>query len=257
MKVNNINYVDVKKHLTSSYPNDDGGNPRFLFRGQNKDYGRVNTSIQHLCGFQGSQDEWKLIQRQACSLFRYAKEAVNGLSGTLGMKKEDGIALLQHYGWLTPFLDLTGKVDVALFFASLDSLPLDESTIYVIDLNLLPNYPDLVLHNHDFLVRDIPNGAFEHRWLKQDGYALALERWEYTLDVSFDLLNYPLLIAEQLIFSVPENNITSSWHPYLDISNDTIPQQLQNIIKILFEQPLNGHLPLHPYLEQRLNNMYP
>src|SRR4051812_14266085 len=92
--------------------------PRYLFRGQTKHHGNITPFIsRRLC------PEAKL---QVYRMMRDASIFATGIGGYT-VNRRDGIGLLQHYGIPTPFIDFTGTLDVAMFFALLNTQPGNQS----------------------------------------------------------------------------------------------------------------------------------
>ena len=162
------------------------GHPRFLFRGQSRTHESLNTTIGRLYAAD------PLAANQAHMLYRHAQQLATAMEGYT-VQKLDAIALLQHYGWPTPILDVTSSLEVAIWFALFDATPSHECVIYVIDLAKIPDelivfqnrkdeimaswqIPDaakkLLVLDHFFLTHPLASGGSKHRWLRQAGFAL-------------------------------------------------------------------------------------
>jgi hypothetical protein len=131
---------------------------------------------------------------QAYTVCRLASKIANGIRGTVsGLTTEDGLALMQHYGWVSPLIEVTGTIDVAVFFAFLGHEPGKESVIYVFDRKKAEE--DIQFINHDFLLHRLEEGGLKCRWLKQDGYAIT-KRDHFQMDkvLKFDLKKSACLV---------------------------------------------------------------
>ena len=104
------------------------GFPRYLFRGQSKDYGSLTPGVARL----SREDAY-----QAHMAYRQAQKIATGLMG-YRTPKLDGYAVLQHYGWPTPLLDFSADLEVAIFFALFDAQPGQHCIIYQLDLSAVP-----------------------------------------------------------------------------------------------------------------------
>ena len=202
----------------------ESGKQRFLFRGQSKIYPNINSTFARI-------EEGDRVQAgQAYTTFRYAKNICSGLQG-YAIETLDALAVLQHYGWPTPLIDLTGTVEVDVFFALLNSTPGQTAVIYKIDCEALPK--DSIVIDHDFMTHELDGGALRHRWLRQDGFAIAPLEWmQADKSKQFDLMAPSFAAAlEQFSFTTSDTD-----HPkiadILCVKNDPIPQHLQNLIRI-------------------------
>ncbi len=140
--------------------------PRYLFRGEED-----NTWTATKSSFGRFVEQF---QEEGCS--RYAQiiylSAYRGLRGIDGytISPEEGIALLQHYGMPTPQIDLTGNIDVAIYFATENRSAKLKPIIQIIDTTQIPD--DLEIVNHAFLTTKDMDAISKHRYVRQDGYAI-------------------------------------------------------------------------------------
>jgi hypothetical protein len=86
------------------------GVPRFLFRGQRSIHSRINSTFARI-----PIDEMEI--GQCYTVYRQAKQICQGLQG-YAIDHIDGLAVLQHYGWPTPLIDLTGTAELSVFSPS-------------------------------------------------------------------------------------------------------------------------------------------
>ena len=103
--------TDVRADLTRSEGVSlTGGWPRYLFRGQKQRYPNITSTFGRL-----PADD-PVLSGQAHTVYRRAHQIGQGLRGYT-IRALEGVALLQHYGWPTPLIDVTGVAEVAVFFA--------------------------------------------------------------------------------------------------------------------------------------------
>src|SRR5689334_11889321 len=140
---------------------DQGFYPRFLFRGQSKHYGRIPPLI--------ARKPSKPAIKQLYRMFSDASLFASGIGG-YHVGRRDGIGLFQHYGLPTPFLDFSGCIDVAIFFALLTAKPGDQAVIYVLDRSLIP--AEAVCFELQFFCLPLNEGGNRHRHLRQDAFVL-------------------------------------------------------------------------------------
>ncbi|MGH8522827.1 MAG: FRG domain-containing protein, partial [Gammaproteobacteria bacterium] len=153
----------------------------------------------------------------------------------------DGVAVLQHYGWPTPLIDLTGTLEVAVFFALHGSSVRSRAITYVVDTQKLPEQGVVV--DHTFLTHTLHDGGLRCRWLRQDGFALTTRDWRAATDArEFDLLTAPFGSA----LEAHEFSVTDGERPeladVLSTAGDPIPQHLQNLLRLFCEHQFEGAL---------------
>ncbi len=148
------------------------GDPgRYLFRGQRKRYSSIVPFIVR-DGVSTRQAYTVLIW--IVGRLRAMVEALPIDRGVLKRDRKEVIALFQHYGWPTPYLDLTDDVDVAFFFAH-DGFVKAEgpAAIYVVDTTL-SGKTNHVIVAHDQVV----DPSLNLRWSRQRGYAIRAKEWK-------------------------------------------------------------------------------
>lgn len=150
---------------------------KLLFRGQNKIWPTIMPSLVR-------DDEQTITDMyQLCHWFL---RVANGITGYCIEKEHDKLAILQHYIGRSPSIDLTGTPIIALYFALLNANVGDKCVVYSIDSTTKAN---VVISNHDFLIRPLEDGGKKHRWLRQDGYTISPNNWRDLSEVKkFDLL---------------------------------------------------------------------
>ncbi len=77
------------------------------------------------------------------------------------MNREEAVAILQHYGLPTPQIDLTGDIEIALFFALNEVKEGQQPSLFFVDTELLTG--DVNLTEHSFLIDDITNSGLDNR----------------------------------------------------------------------------------------------
>jgi hypothetical protein len=209
------------------------GCPRFLFRGQRAVYPTIKSTFSRI-------PNGEVEIGQAYAVYRYAKQICQGLRGYT-IDHLDGVAVLQHYGWPTPLTDLTGSLEIAVFFALHGASAGSRAIIYVVDTQQLPENGLVV--DHSFLTHTLGDGGLRHRWLRQDGFGLTTRDWRTATDArEFDLLAAPFRSAlEAHEFTVAHSDRSESVD-VLSTVGDPIPQHLQNLLWLFCDQQFQGEL---------------
>ena len=223
------------------------GKPRYLFRGQSQVYPSVNSTFARI----NANDE--CLVSQAYTTFRYAETICKGLRGYT-INQLEGMAVLQHYGWPTPLIDLTGTPEVAVFFALRNAKVGDRAVIYSIDCTKLP--ANAIIVDHDFFTHELDDGGLSHRWVHQDGFAIAPENWQNALACrDFDLLAQRFSnIVTPYEFSVQAGD-KSNINDVYNIKGDPIPEGLQYLLRSFCGEIFDNSL--HRYLQAIINSMFP
>jgi hypothetical protein len=220
--------------------------PSYYFRGQTADYRNIIPTIARNPNGVEDAGELEQIRRQAYGVCELADKMASGIGGTV----EEGLALMQHYGWVTPAVDVTGTIDVAVFFAFLGREAGKESVIYVFDREKAEE--DIQFVNHDFLLQSLGYGAQRCRWVRQDGYAATIRDhhiWDKVME--FDLKQSACLVdTVRFTFEPGEAPERSD---YLEFAGDPLAGQVQGIIRSMAEELFGGKLAR--YLEERLDAM--
>jgi FRG domain-containing protein len=191
--------------------------PRFLFRGQCKHYNSITPLI--------ARRPSTSAVSQLYALFRDASIFATGIGG-YRVTRRDGIGLFQHYGIPTPFIDFSGCLDVALFFALLGSPPGDDAVIYVLDRAQLPECA--ISFELDFLCFPFNEGGSRHRHLRQDAFVVGPAKWQHGMcHKDFDLLSAPFrpALSAQLFTVSADDRVAIA--NILSLSNDPIPRILR------------------------------
>lgn len=222
-----------------SYVSSDADN--FLFRGQSQKYPFVVPTVHRASG---------LVRQQSYSILRRIQSVpISGLRQTLfkGASPEthqEIFALLRHYGWPTPILDLSNDLDVALFFACEGY---DSSTgaaeIMVVDKSKIPTGMQLVDHS-TYL-----NPDFNLRWQRQVGWAL-IPSWPGLDDNS--AINLRTLDCVTCFDFVPTNDDLQNAmlkKPYYYATDEGMMSSVANLINLMAEEfhPLSVELRRFPF----------
>ncbi len=225
------------------------GKPRFLFRGQSQIYSSVKSRFARIPACE------KLRIGQAYTTCRYAKEIGKGLRG-YSIGPLDGIAVLQHYGWPTPLIDLSAKLEVAIFFALLNAKPGQEAVIYKLDCKTMSN--KAIIIDHFFLTHQLDDGGLKHRWIRQDGFAIAPADWRDSDSCrKFDLLKAPFSSSITPYRFTIDPSDCADIEDILSIEGDPIPKHLQNLLRIFCEDKWMFGDSLDKELRLNIELMYP
>lgn len=152
---------------------------RVLFRGQSRVYPTIKPSITRDCE-ETRRCFWAILRlfcsHRAMHLTGYAVGSVH-----------DRLSILQHYIGRSAVVDLTGKPEVALYFALMGKCG-EDRVVYVVDQT--KSAPSgVVFSNHAFLALPLGQGGDKHRWLRQDGYSVGpTDWWDRDVVQNFDLL---------------------------------------------------------------------
>lgn len=183
---------EVRRELTLLTEGKYSDKRRFLFRGQTSLYPSIPAFIGRLND-----------KEEIGKAYTILRQFVGRLRGQIALipqliapDADETIALMQHYGWPTPFLDLTDSLKVAFFFATYKPgmagsvAPPNSAVIYAVDTTLLaPEYRHV---QHD----DVVDPTLNLRWTIQRGHAIAAAGWPNMEHVrALDLLKLPGLKA--------------------------------------------------------------
>jgi len=238
--------AEVRRQL-AAYKDSDvaDGRPRFLFRGQRAVYPSIKSTFSRI-------PNTEVEVGQAYTVYRNAKQICQGLRGYT-IDHLDGVAVLQHYGWPTPLIDLTGTPEVAVFFALQGAAAGSPAVVYVIDTQKLPDQALVV--DHGFLTHTLDDGGLRHRWLRQDGFGITTREWWAATDArEFDLLDSvfaPAVVAHDFIVS---NHDRPELADVLSTTGDPIPQHLQNLLRLFAQHQVEGALT--PKLAEIVERMW-
>lgn len=226
-----------------------GDTPRFLFRGQTARYQQATSFI--------SRPNLSVVERgQAYTALQRATFLRTQLKQSLPLPLDEShvLALLQHYGWPTPYLDLTDSPDVAVFFALAGYRGPGPAVVYVVDTAQLPQGCSLVAHED---LMDFPGYAqMNLRWQKQRAWALAANGWPDMLNVkSVDLEDARYAAATSCILYTPGDLDDAGVGDLMRLGNLEIAERLQSQMTILCRGLFQNEL--HRNLRQALWAMYP
>lgn len=107
------------------------GKPRFAFRGQANSEWLLKTSLaRHFLPHHVDPHQWRTRELKMCQMFR--ERLIRQSPGIYeDWESPDIVALMQHYGAPTRFIDFSYSPRVAAWFALKDAL--SESAIWVVD----------------------------------------------------------------------------------------------------------------------------
>lgn len=262
--INSLHDLDLLKGKLAIYHSDGLSKPRYFFRGQNAVYPSVIPSMVSIPGRKDhidySEKSLDLIRAQAYTICAHAKKIANGMAGSIrGIEEKNALALMQHYDWLTPVLDITATIDVAIYFAWLGSKSDRDAIVYILDKdqidNINKNLPahaigmSLDILDHDFMMSSNMTCILKHRWIRQDGYSITIiGNKQLDLVKKFDLKIYPDLIVEEV--SLRFGNSFFLDDIYMDQTNDSLPEHFQNVMKNVCSQLIGDSL--HDHLRSRI-----
>jgi hypothetical protein len=225
--------IDVETRLRGLQGLDDTKHfPLYLFRGQCRDFGNITPLIAR----RPSKDAIE----QLYQMFREADLFAKGIGGYM-VGRRDGVALLQHYGLPTPFIDFTGCLDVAIFFSLLGAAPGDEAVIYVLNRSKLLD--TALAFELDFLCLPFSEGGRRHRHWRQDAFVVGPEDWKSPpAGVTFDLLKFPYKDAIEIHTFTVRDGDRADIADILSLKDDPIPHHLLALIQLWAQQKLSSEL---------------
>jgi len=216
---------------------------RYLLRGQKQHYPTAMPLLHRASGELRGQAY--TILRRLCGQARGQLFGPD-LRGWVTASPDEALALMQHLGWPTPFIDLTDDVDVALFFACNGHDPrAGPAEIIVVDTEALPSGTRIVRHD------EVIDPDLNVRWSRQRGYALLPPGWPGLFDEDADLLRMPGV--ETLPFQPDEELMAATRvrkaHYYTELPE--ISAQLRFLTRSIAEAceitPLHDELERFPF----------
>jgi hypothetical protein len=233
---------ELRTHLTDTLDlGADLRSTRYLFRGQNRLYKSAVPFIARLSG--DSVGQAYTILRQLVSHYRGQTDIDPQFRGIVAEDIEFVVALLQHYGFPSHFLDLTDNLEIALFFSALNHDQIVCSSISVLDTTDLP---DTVLHVDHSSVLD---ARANPRWAQQCGHAICPVDWKNMGNVrDFDLYHFQG-VTTYIFIPNSDRDIATQERQYL-LPTGTIGQQLKFLVDGIGSQICNFTLPLLPLLNR-------
>ena len=240
----------VKEYFDKeNYFNDTAGLPKFLFRGQTTNYQNLTPTFARL------NDDGNLIGQCYTTFQFFTQRLATGLYG-YRIEPHEALAVLQHYGFVTPQIDLTGTIDIAIFFATDNLQEGNKPVIYIVDTEKIKEQHNIIVTNHFFLVKEIEDDGLNNRWLRQDGYAIMPKDWFMTsVGRKFDLYDeaYSDFISYITFDPSDKENIIVDRKIVYDFGGDYTPQKLKSILEIYCGQ--NFQDSIHPVLKEIINKM--
>ena len=231
---------DLRAHLGKLLEEAPG---RFLLRGQRRLFPTVISTLGRATSQLQIGQAYTILRRFVGQLG--AQLWPDELRGVVKASRDEVIALLQHYGWLTPFIDLTDDLDVAFFFAHDGYITGDTAAMLIVDLQGLP--PDHEHVSHD----DVVDVTLNLRWTRQSGHALRPCKW---MDMGcvreFDLMQQEYV--QTLLFQPASADlITSAANRHFYYGADTnVAAQLKFLVRTLadaLEFELDERLAKFPF----------
>jgi hypothetical protein len=215
--------------------------PRYLFRGQPARYASVSCLIARF-------DPWdELAFGQHYTICRYARTGhIGGLQahGFPPILEDDAVAVLQHYGMRTPFIDLTSDLETALYFAVYDTQPGEHCHLYVLDWKKLPGEYKVV--SHEFALGEHPPS---NRWTRQKAFSIAPRDWHQATSIrDWDLLNSPAYKAIDRFTFEADHSLLALGPSLLSKASDPLPR----LIRASLQSFLSDWESLHPDVANRV-----
>jgi hypothetical protein len=217
----------------------------YLFRGQHTVYTSILSFIGRLTNPVTRGQSYTILRQLVGQL----RGQIARIPQLVAPDADETIALMQHYGWPTPFLDLTDSLDVAFFIAAHKSdkvgspaVP-NSAVIYALDTTTLPSGCRHVKHD------DVVDPSLNLRWTRQRGHALAAAGWPDMEHVrALDLLTLPGVTTHQFQpKAYPSQKEVDMYRPPLD----AVAQQLAFLVDSLAEacefKPLPPDLARFPF----------
>lgn len=229
----------------------DDGMPRYLFRGQNREwYDAAGTPLINST-FARVPETDTLLVGQAYTTLRRAGQLSSGTWG-YAVNAVDGLAVFQHYGWYTPSIDFTGTIDVALAFA-LHPAP-QGPLMYLLDRTRLPQ--GILIAEHGFLLTPLNQGGTRHRWLRQDGFGVMNSDWQNPVAVrQFNLWTAAAPAITQVRIRDDGTVPAASYVSLRDKANDPTASRVQDVIRLFCDSQFGP--ALHVVLVRAILDMYP
>jgi hypothetical protein len=200
---------------------------QYLLRGQTKSHGNLTSTFARIIND-------NILIGQCHTTYQYfAHVGIKGLFG-YHIEAQETLAVLQHYGFVTPQIDLTASVPHALFFAT-DGLKIgDVPVVYIIDIDKI-NHEEITITDHTFLVQPMNEGGLKCRWLSQDGYAIMPKEWNRAdLSRKFNLYDSSYSEFISFVTFTPSDlkNISFTKEQVYNIEGDFILEKLRSVISI-------------------------
>lgn len=222
----------------------------YVFRGETCPRLAIRPTMGRLQHeFPGEEERTEKIRGQAYTILRRSHLIKSQVLA--GITQDEWYALLRHYGWPVPLLDVTFDPEVAIWFALLNRKPAGTpSVIYALPV------PDggtpVRLVSHEQLLRDPEYARLNCRWTVQRGGALFPTGWpDMTNAEEFDMLRMPGLTA---FFFVPEPTDQAKVVNLLSTEGDRIAARLRDLLGIV-AQVVGGLDALDPHIRSRIERL--
>jgi len=222
----------------------------YVFRGETCPRLAIHPTLGRLQHqFPGEQERTEKIRGQAYTILRWSHRIQSQVLA--GITQDEWYALLRHYGWPVPLLDVTFDPEVAIWFALLNRKLGDRpSVIYALPVPDI-NAP-VRLISHEQLLRNSEYVRLNCRWTVQRGGALFPTGWpDMNSAEEFDMLPMPGLTA---FFFVPEPTDRAKVVNLLSTEGDGIAARLSNLLGMV-AQVVGGLDELDPHIRSHLERM--
>ena len=221
----------------------------YMFRGETCQRQSIHPTIGRLrTQFPNEPERIATIRGQAYTILRRTHTVKTQVFP--GITTDEWYALLRHYGWPVPFLDVTFDPEVAIWFALLTLNPEGTpSAIYAVPPNL-PKYVRVI--SHEDLARNQDYLKLNCRWTIQRGGALVPTGWpDMTAAEEFDMLSLPGL--KMFLFSAtPEDHAFTG--DLLSTQADGIASRLSDLLTIV-SQVVGGIDKIDPCIRDRIQSL--
>ena len=222
----------------------------YVFRGETQPRSAIHPTLGRLRHeFPNDEERTTTIRSQAYTILRWSHRIKSQVLADIS--QDEWYALLRHYGWPVPLLDVTYSSEVAIWFSLLNrDYGGKPSAIYALPI------PDAAstfrFISHQQLLKNPEYVAMNARWSVQEGGALVPQAWpDMTSAEQFDMLSLPGLRA---FFFVPEAGDQASVTNLLSTSGDGIAHKLSSLIEIV-AQVVGGVDALDPHIRKRLESL--
>lgn len=222
----------------------------YVFRGETCPRTAVHPTLGRLRHqFPDDKERTDTIRGQAYTILRWSHRIKSQVLDDID--QDEWYALLRHYGWPVPLLDVTFDPEVAIWFSLLNrSSSKQPSVIYALPISAASGALRLI--SHDQLLQNPEYRGLNCRWSTQHGGALFPTGWpDMTSAEEFDLLAVPGLRA---YFFVPESADRAAVSDLLSTSGDKIASRLSSLLGIV-AQTVGGVDALDPHIRSRLEGM--
>ncbi len=222
----------------------------YMFRGETSRRAAIRSTLGRLhTQFPDEPERIRIIRGQAFTILRRTHQIKTQV--LTGITQDEWYALLRHYGWPVPFLDVTFDPEVAIWFALWRRKPDSEpSVIYAIPPSVIPAHIRLI--SHADLAREPEYSRLNCRWTVQRGGALVPMGWpDMTAAEEFDLLTLPGLQSFEF---TPAPSDHAHVDNLLSTEGDGIAAQLTSLLGIV-SQVVGGLDAVDPYIRSQIESL--